>query len=193
MVSELMRIAFVTGHMPLTDVKKHITSDNIIKKTQLLNTSLIQDFGIRKPKIAILGLNPHAGEEGLLGAEENETISPTVKKLKAAGIIAFGPYPADSFFTNKNLTQFDGILCMYHDQGLTAFKTLSFSDGVNYTAGLNVVRTSPVHGTAYEIAGKGLADVQSFREAVFMACEIHKKRAEFKLLNENPLEFKSKK
>ena len=193
MASEAMKIAFVTGHVPLTDVKKSITPENLSNKAKLLNTSLIQDFGIRKPKIAILGLNPHAGEEGLLGNEENDVITPTIKNLKEEGIMAFGPYPADSFFTNKNLDQFDGILSMYHDQGLTAFKTLSFSDGVNYTAGLNIVRTSPVHGTAYEIAGKGLADAQSFREAVFMACEIHKKRAEFKLLNENPLEFKSKK
>ena len=193
MVSELMRIAFVTGHVPLTDVKKHITADNIIKKTQLLNTSLIQDFGIRKPKIAILGLNPHAGEEGLLGAEENETITPTVKKLKEEGIMAFGPYPADSFFNNNNLKNFDGILSMYHDQGLTAFKTLSFDEGINFTAGLNVVRTSPVHGTAYDVAGKGNANERSFREAVFLACEIYKKRAEFKQLNENTLGFKSKK
>ena len=193
MASEAMKIAFVTGHVPLTDVKKSITPKNLSNKAKLLNTSLIQDFGIRKPKIAILGLNPHAGEEGLLGNEENDVITPTIKNLKEEGIMAFGPYPADSFFTNKNLDQFDGILSMYHDQGLTAFKTLSFSDGVNYTAGLNIIRTSPVHGTAYEIAGQGLADAQSFREAVFMACEIHKKRAEFKLLNENPLEFKSKK
>ena len=193
MVSELMRIAFVTGHVPLTDVKKHITTDNIIKKTKLLNTSLIQDFGIRKPKIAILGLNPHAGEEGLLGAEENETITPTVKRLKEEGIMAFGPYPADSFFINKNLQQFDGILSMYHDQGLTAFKTLCFSEGVNYTAGLNIVRTSPVHGTAYEIAGKGIADEKSFREAVYLACDIFKKRADFQYLNKNPLAFKARK
>ena len=193
MASEIMKIAFVTGHVPLTEVKKSITTENIILKTKKLNTSLIQDFGIRTPKIAVLGLNPHAGENGLLGGEENENIIPAIKKLKEEGIIAFGPYAADSFFTNKNLENFDGILSMYHDQGLTAFKTLSFSDGVNYTAGLNIVRTSPVHGTAYEISGKGIADEKSFREAVFMACDIHKKRTDFKLLNENPLGFKNKK
>ena len=193
MVSELMRIAFVTGHVPLTEVKKHITDINIVKKTKLLNNSLIQDFGIRKPKIAILGLNPHAGEGGLLGVEENEIITPTVKKLKEEGIMAFGPYPSDSFFTNNNLKNFDGILSMYHDQGLTAFKTLSFNEGINFTAGLNIVRTSPVHGTAYDVAGKGNANERSFRQAVFLACEIYKKRTEFKLINENPLEFKSKK
>ena len=191
MASESMKIAFVTGHVPLTEVKKLITTENIIAKTKQLNTSLIEDFGIRAPKIAVLGLNPHAGENGLFGNEENKHIIPAVKKLKEERIIAFGPYPADSFFTSKNLEHFDGILSMYHDQGLTAFKTLSFSDGVNYTAGLNIVRTSPVHGTAYEIAGEGIADEKSFREAVFMACNIHKKRIEFKLLNKNPLGFKS--
>ncbi len=191
MVSEIMKVAFVTGHLPLSEVKKSITSENIISKAKKFNTSLIEDFGIRKPKIAILGLNPHAGENGLLGNEEKEYIIPAIKKLKNENIIAFGPYPADSFFTNKNLKNFDGILSMYHDQGLTAFKTISFYDGVNYTAGLNIIRTSPVHGTAYEIAGKGVADEKSFREAVFTACDIHKKRTEFKLLNENPLAFKS--
>ena len=191
MVSERMKVAFVTGHVPLTEVKKSITIENIILKTKKLNTSLIKDFGIRLPKIAVLGLNPHAGENGLLGGEENESIIPALKKLKEEGIMAFGPYPADSFFTSKNLENFDGILSMYHDQGLTAFKTLSFSDGVNFTAGLNIIRTSPVHGTAYEISGQGIADERSFREAVFMACDIYKKRTEFKLLNENPLVFSS--
>jgi len=193
MLSEVMRIAFVTGHVPLTDVKKAITTENIYTKTLQLNTSLIQDFGIRKPKIAVLGLNPHAGEEGMLGKEENDIITPTIKKLKEEGIMAFGPYPADSFFINKNLQQFDGILSMYHDQGLTAFKTLCFSEGVNYTAGLNIIRTSPVHGTAYEIAGQGIADEQSFRQAVYLACDIFKKRAEFQHLNKNPLAFKTRK
>ena len=192
MVSERMKIAFVTGHVPLAEVKKLITSKNIILKTKKLNTSLIQDFRIRAPKIAILGFNPHAGEDGLLGNEENEHIIPAIKKLKEEGLIVFGPYSADSFFTNQNLENFDGILSMYHDQGLTAFKTLSFSSGVNYTAGLNIIRTSPVHGTAYEIAGRGIANEQSFREAVFTACEIHKKRKEFNLLTKNPLGFNHK-
>jgi len=193
MLSEVMKIAFVTGHVPLTEVRKAITPENIYAKTIKLNTSLVQDFGIRKPKIAVLGLNPHAGEEGLLGKEENDIITPTIKKLKREGIMAFGPYPADSFFTPKNLSSFDGILSMYHDQGLTAFKTLSFSEGVNYTAGLNIVRTSPAHGTAYDIAGQGIADEKSFREAVYMACDILKKRREFQELNENPLAFKTRK
>ena len=193
MASEIMKIAFVTGHVSLKKVKDLITKENIITKTKQLNASLIQDFGIRGPKIAILGLNPHAGENGLLGNEENEHIIPAIKKLKEDGIMTFGPYPSDSFFTNKNLNHFDGILSMYHDQGLAPFKTLSFTNGVNYTAGLNIIRTSPVHGTAYEIAGQGIADEISFREAVFMACNIYKKRMEFKTLNENPLKFTSKK
>ena len=191
MVSERMKIAFVTTHIPLIEVKKFISINNIILKTQKLNTALIEDFGIRMPKIAVLGLNPHAGENGLLGEEEEKYIVPAIKKLKQENILAFGPYPADSFFTKKNLETFDGILSMYHDQGLTAFKTLSFSDGVNFTAGLNIIRTSPVHGTAYEIAGKGNANEQSFREAVFLACSIYKNRQQFKTLHKNPLPFKS--
>ncbi len=193
MVSDVMKIAFVTGHIPLSEVKSAITTDKIIAKTKQLNQSLITDFGIRKPKIAVIGLNPHAGEDGMLGKEEEETISPALKQLKDEDVLAFGPYPADSFFTPKNLNSFDGILSMYHDQGLTPFKTLSFSEGVNYTAGLNIVRTSPVHGTAYEIAGKGEADEQSFREAVYLACDIFAKRTDFKALNENPLTFKTRK
>jgi 4-hydroxythreonine-4-phosphate dehydrogenase len=192
MISEKMKIAFLTGHIALENVKKFVTIDSLIAKTKKLQNSLIRDFGIRSPKIAILGLNPHAGENGLLGKEEIEFIVPAIKLLKEEKILAFGPYPADSFFTSKNLGNFDGILSMYHDQGLTAFKTLSFSDGVNFTAGLNIVRTSPVHGTAYEIAGKGVADETSFREAIFLGCNIHKKRIEFDLLNKNPLAFNSK-
>lgn len=192
MVSDKMKIAFLTGHVPLIEVKRFVTIENIINKTKNLNTSLSKDFGIRAPKIAILGLNPHAGENGLLGDEEEEIIIPAIQQLKENGILAFGPYPADSFFTNKNLGNFDGILSMYHDQGLTAFKTLSFEDGVNFTAGLNIVRTSPVHGTAYEISGKGFADEKSFREAIFLSCDIYKKRIEFEQLNKDPLGFKSK-
>ncbi len=187
MVSDIMKIAFVTTHVPLEEVKNAITIKNIVTKTEQLESSLVKDFGIRKPKIAILGLNPHAGEGGLLGSEERKYIIPAIKNLKEKGIMAFGPYSADSFFSNKNLTAFDAILAMYHDQGLTPFKTLSFDNGVNYTSGLDIVRTSPVHGPAYEIAGKGVADEKSFREAVFMACDIYKKRSEFKHLNHNPL------
>lgn len=187
MVSDAMKIAFVTGHIPLSEVKTAVSAEKIIKKAHQLNQSLITDFGFRKPKIAIIGLNPHAGENGMLGLEEKEIITPAIQRLKQEGIMAFGPYPADSFFTQKTLSAFDGILSMYHDQGLIPFKTLSFSKGVNYTAGLNIVRTSPVHGTAYEIAGKSQANEQSFREAVFLACQIFRKRRQHKELTENAL------
>ncbi len=192
MVSDVMKIAFVTGHIPISDIKNHITESKIIATTKTLSNSLIKDFQYRRPKIAILGLNPHAGENGMLGKEEKEIINPAIKKLKDDGILAFGPYPADSFFSQKNLSLFDGVLAMYHDQGLAPFKALSFYRGVNYTAGLNVIRTSPVHGTAYEIAGKGIANEKSFRESIFLACDIFKKRSEYQELNLKPLKIKSK-
>ena len=191
MVSELIKIAFVTSHIPLSEVKTAINLKQIIKKTNQLNQSLIVDFGCRKPKIAIIGLNPHAGENGMLGKEEKEIITPAIQKMQQEGLLVFGPYPADSFFTQKNLNAFDGILSMYHDQGLTPFKTLSFSEGVNYTSGLNIIRTSPVHGTAYEIAGKSEANEQSFRSAVFLACTIFKNRLEHQELNKNTLIIKN--
>lgn len=190
MVSDIMKIAFVTSHIPLSKVTNYITEENIIFSAKQLNAALIKDFGVRSPKIAVLGLNPHAGENGLLGLEEKSIITPAINKLKEDNVLAFGPYPADSFFSSNNLKAFDGILSMYHDQGLTAFKTLSFNKGINYTAGLEIIRTSPVHGTAYEIAGKGLADESSFREAVFLACNIFKRRAAYKELNADPLPFK---
>ena len=185
MISEFMKIAFVTGHIPLSKVQNNITTQLIIKKATQLNNSLVQDFGCSHPKIAILGINPHAGEETLLGNEEKDIILPAIKELKNNKIMAFGPYPTDSFFMPKNLTAFDGILAMYHDQGLTPFKTLSFQDGVNYTSGLNIIRTSPVHGTAYEIAGQGEANEQSFRSSIFLACDIFKQRMRYKELNSN--------
>jgi|TARA_B100001142_G_scaffold330074_1_gene396029 4-hydroxythreonine-4-phosphate dehydrogenase len=187
MISDAMRIAFVTGHVPLSDVPNIITKGKLVNKIKQLSSVLIQDFGISKPKIAIIGLNPHAGEDGMLGKEEKEIIIPSIKEAQEGNILAFGPYPADSFFTKENLKNFDGILSMYHDQGLTPFKTLSFKEGVNYTAGLSIVRTSPVHGTAYDIAGKNCADESSFRNAIYLACEIYKKREEYKRLTSNPL------
>lgn len=187
MLSDTMRIAFVTGHIPLSEVAASLSEEKIFTKIEQLSQSLIQDFGISKPKIAVIGLNPHAGENGMLGKEEKEIISPTISKAKKQNILAFGPYSADSFFTKDNLKNFDGVLAMYHDQGLTPFKTLSFSEGVNYTAGLSIIRTSPVHGTAYDIAGKNCADEKSFRNAVYMACDIYRKREEYKGLISNPL------
>jgi len=190
MVSNVMKIAFVTGHVPFSKVISSITSKKIIEKAICFNKSLIIDFNIRKPKIAILGLNPHAGENGMLGREEEKIIIPAVKKLKEKNILAFGPYSSDSFFIPKNLHSFDGILALYHDQGLIPFKALSFNEGVNYTSGLNIIRTSPVHGTAYQIAGKSLGDESSFREAIFLALSIHKNRKNHTLLNESPLPIK---
>tara|TARA_B100000683_G_scaffold92729_2_gene91668 strand:+ start:6905 stop:7960 length:1056 start_codon:yes stop_codon:yes gene_type:complete len=188
MISDNMKIAFVTSHVPLSEVPKLLTKEKIIEKLKSVNTTLIQDFGIRKPKIAVIGLNPHAGEDSMLGNEEEEIIIPAIQKSKEVNnILAFGPYPADSFFIPSNLNRFDAILSMYHDQGLTPFKTLSFSEGVNYTSGLNIVRTSPVHGTGYEIAGKNIANEQSFRKSVFVACEILKKRRAYISLKENSL------
>ena len=176
MVSEIMKIACLTGHTSLSNVKNYISKQNIIENLLILNNSLKKDFGKVKPKIAVLGLNPHAGESGMLGNEEIEIIVPAIDYTKDKGLLVFGPYSADSFFTTKNLSAFDGILAMYHDQGLIPFKTLAFDSGVNFTAGLDIIRTSPVHGTAFEIAGKGLANENSFRQAVFLACEIYKQR-----------------
>ena len=179
MVSEVMKIACLTGHTSLSNVKNYISKQNIIENLFILNNSLKKDFGKVKPKIAVLGLNPHAGESGMLGNEEIEIIIPAIDDTKDKGLLVFGPYSADSFFTTKNLSAFDGILAMYHDQGLIPFKTLAFDSGVNFTAGLDIIRTSPVHGTAFEIAGKGLANENSFRQAVFLACEIYKQRKLF--------------
>ncbi len=176
MVSEVMKIACLSGHTSLSNVKNYISKENIIENLLILNNSLKNDFGKIKPKIAVLGLNPHAGESGMLGNEEIETIIPSINDMKDKGLLVFGPYSADSFFTTKNLSAFDAILAMYHDQGLIPFKTLAFDTGVNFTAGLDVIRTSPVHGTAFEIAGKGIANENSFRQAVFLACEIYKQR-----------------
>ena len=191
MISDIMKIAFVTSHIPLSKVNKVINIETIIKRVQQLKDSLIKDFSIRNPKIALLGLNPHAGENGSLGDEEKKIIIPAIQRLSQEGTLVFGPYPADSFFNKENIKKFDGTLAMYHDQGLIPFKSLSFSEGVNYTAGLKIIRTSPVHGTAYEIAGKGKADEQSFREAIFLACEIYKERNQNIQLKKNILSKKS--
>jgi 4-hydroxythreonine-4-phosphate dehydrogenase len=176
LVSEVLRVGNLTTHIPLSQVSEHITQEKIIKKTNLLLKVLKEDFGIRKPKIAILGLNPHAGEGGLLGAEENNVIVPAIQVLKEKGHLVHGAYPTDGFFGSAQYKKYDAVLAMYHDQGLTPFKMLSFEDGVNFTAGLSIVRTSPDHGTAYDIAGKGVADENSFRAALFLACDTVKHR-----------------
>ena len=193
MLNEELRIGLVTGHLPIEQVSKHITQELILQKLESFNHSLIQDFGIRKPKIAVLGLNPHAGDNGLLGQEEEKTIIPALQKAEDKGLLAFGPYPADGFFGSNQLKAFDGVLAMYHDQGLVPFKTLSFGNGVNFTSGLSVVRTSPDHGTAFGIAGKNIASESSFIQAIYTACGIYKKRQEWQELNSNILPAQPKK
>jgi len=187
MISESMRIGVATDHVPLSKVSGLITIETLMRKIRLMNQSLIRDFGIRKPKIAVLGLNPHAGDNSLLGSEEVDIILPAIQKAQKDGILAFGPFPADGFFGAGSFTKFDGILAMYHDQGLTPFKALSFDSGVNYTAGLSFVRTSPVHGTAFDIAGKGEASENSFRQAIYLACDIYKNRLMYAEITKNPL------
>jgi 4-hydroxythreonine-4-phosphate dehydrogenase len=187
MIGETMRIGFATGHVPLSKVPGMITVDLLLKKLRLMNQSLCYDFGIRKPRIAVLGLNPHAGDNTLLGREESDIITPAILQARKEGILAFGPFPCDGFFGAGSFTKFDGILAMYHDQGLTPFKVLSFDSGVNFTAGLPFIRTSPVHGTAFQIAGKGEASENSFRQAVYLACDILKNRQQYAEISRNPL------
>lgn len=187
MISENMRIGFVTDHVPLRKVPELITIESLIKKIRLMNKSLIVDFGIRKPQIAVLALNPHAGEETLLGSEENDVIIPAIKQAEKEDIMVFGPFPSDGFFGAGLFTKFDGIISMYHDQGLAPFKALSFDSGVNFTAGLPFVRTSPVHGTAFSIAGKGEASENSFRQSLYLACSIYRNRLLHAEISKNPL------
>lgn len=187
MISESMRIGMATDHIPLKDVSGQITIEKIIRKIRLMNHSLLLDFGIRKPRIAVLGLNPHAGDNSLLGNEEASIIEPAILQAQKEGIMAFGPFPADGFFGAGSFAKFDGILAMYHDQGLTPFKALSFDSGVNFTAGLPFIRTSPVHGTAFDIAGKGEASENSFRQAMYLACDIFRNRTMYKEISKNPL------
>ena len=189
LVSEELKIGVVTGHIPVAEIPQKITAEKILSKLALMNTCLKKDFWIQKPKIAVLGLNPHAGDNGLIGNEEIETIIPAIEQANAQGIFAFGPYSADGFFANSTYSQFDGVLAMYHDQGLIPFKQISFHSGVNFTAGLPVVRTSPDHGTGYDIAGQNKASENSFREALFTAVNIVERRLESAELSANPLKI----
>lgn len=188
MVSDNMRIGTVTDHVPLAEVPAAVTIESILSKLRILNRSLLVDFVIRKPRIAVLGLNPHAGDNCLIGREEESVIAPAISKAVEEGILAFGPYPADGFFGSDEFSKFDGILAMYHDQGLIPFKAFAFESGVNYTAGLPVVRTSPAHGTAFQIAGQGKADESSFRNSIYRACEIFRNRKQYSELSANPLQ-----
>lgn len=181
------RVALVTGHVPVRDIPGMLTKELIMEKMGIFHQSLKKDFGIDNPRIAVFSLNPHAGDNGLLGTEEQEIIIPAMKEMIAKGVQCFGPYPADGFMGSGNYTHFDGILAMYHDQGLAPFKALAMDEGVNFTAGLPIVRTSPAHGTAYDIAGKGIASEDSFRQAVYVAMDVFRNRAWEKEISARPL------
>ena len=185
--SPTMKIALVTTHISLKEVPESIHKDKIIHKAKTFDLSLKKDFGLRKPKIAVLSLNPHSGEDGKMGSEEKEIIIPAINALREQGVLAFGPFPSDGFFGSKSRGNYDGVLSMYHDQGLTVFKALCFDEGVNYSSGIPIVRTSPDHGTAYDIAGKGIASETSMRNAIYMAMDIYKSRTENKELSSNPI------
>ncbi|MGR7812726.1 4-hydroxythreonine-4-phosphate dehydrogenase PdxA [Lacinutrix undariae] len=193
MVTDTLKVGLLTDHVPVKDVASHITPQVIEEKINTVYKSLVQDFKINKPKIAVLGLNPHAGDNGVIGEEDDKILSPTLQKIKKSGKLVFGPYSADSFFGSNSYKKFDAIIASYHDQGLIPFKTLAFGEGVNFTAGLNKIRTSPDHGTAYEIAGKGVADESSFKEALFSALQIFKNREEYLELSKSPLKRAPKK
>lgn len=184
--TEELRVALVTEHVPLNDVAQYITRQTLLSKLRLLHNSLRKDFGIDKPKIAVLGLNPHAGDEGLIGAEEEEIIKPTLKEAKLQ-MMVFGPYSADAFFARRSYRQFDAVLALYHDQGLIPFKTLAMGEGVNFSAGLPFVRTSPDHGTGFDIAGRNMADPTSFLTALFGCLDILSNRAAYEERTRNPL------
>ncbi len=192
MVNDNLRVGLVTNHLPLKDVSKAITRELIQTKLRILEKTLKIDFGIEKPSIAILGLNPHAGDNGVIGDEEDKLLKPIIIEAKKKGRIVMGPFPADGFFGSPQYRKFDGILAMYHDQGLVPFKTISFGDGVNFTAGLPIVRTSPDHGTAFDIVGKNIANETSFRQALFLAIDVARNRNEHAENTANPLVRKSK-
>ena len=182
-----LRVALVTGHIPLSQVASSLNVGDIVNKLRIFNQSLKQDFGIVKPRIAVLSLNPHAGDAGLLGTEEETIIIPAMQEAEKKGVMSFGPYAADGFFGSQMYDKFDGVLAMYHDQGLAPFKTLAMDDGVNYTAGLPIVRTSPAHGTAYDIAGQNVASEESFRQALYAALDIFRNRLRYQEATANPL------
>jgi len=188
MVSDVMRVALVTNHEPVANVAGLIKKDLVAKKLNILYKTLVEDFGIEKPTIAVLGLNPHAGDDGAIGTEDDKEIRPAILEAKKKGQNVVGPYPADGFFGSSTFKKVDAVLAMFHDQGLIPFKALTFGEGVNFTAGLPLVRTSPDHGTAYDIAGKNMADPSSLRSAIYAAIDIAKTRKEYHLHRENQLE-----
>lgn len=190
LMTNKLRVGLITGHIPISKVAETITPELIKKKVSIMYRTLVEDFGIEKPKIAILGLNPHCGDHGVIGNEDDEIVRPTIEEYLNEGKLIYGPYAADSFFGSETYKEFDAVLAMYHDQGLAPFKTIAFGNGVNYTAGLSEIRTSPDHGTAYNIAGKGVCEIGSFKEAMFQAISIHRKREEYKALTKNVLKVK---
>ncbi|MFP9112990.1 4-hydroxythreonine-4-phosphate dehydrogenase PdxA [Flavobacterium sp. RHBU_3] len=192
MVNDGLRVGLLTDHVPVNEVSAHLTEELIFKKLHTINKTLKQDFRVNKPKIAVLGFNPHSGDNGVIGREDEDVIKPALKKLFEEGVLVFGPFSADSFFGTGQYEKYDAVIAAYHDQGLIPFKTLSFGHGVNYTAGLSGVRTSPDHGTAYEIAGKGEADHNSFKEAVYLALDIYHNREEYREISRNPLKVREK-
>ncbi len=187
LMTDELKLGLITAHIPISKVSSSITPQLIKRKVNIFHKSLVEDFGVAKPKIAVLGLNPHCGDKGVMGTEDDEIVKPTITELQNEDKLVHGPYSADSFFGTKLYAKFDGVLAMYHDQGLAPFKALSFGRGVNFTAGISKIRTSPDHGTAYEIAGKGLAEVTSFKEALFTAIQIFRTRTEYLELVENRL------
>jgi 4-hydroxythreonine-4-phosphate dehydrogenase len=193
LVNDVMRIAVVTGHIPVDKIAESISAEKILEKLRVLNNSLKQDFTIVRPRIAVLGLNPHAGDEGVIGNEEETIIKPALKEAEKEGLLCFGPYPADGFFGAGHFNKFDGILAMYHDQGLIPFKTVSMDRGVNFTAGLSIIRTSPAHGTAYDLAGQNMASEESFRQALYMAYDVLQNRKLDKEIRSNPLKVEERK
>jgi len=192
MVQGDLRVGLLTDHIPVNEVSSHLTEELIRKKIFTINTSLKRDFKISKPKIAVLGVNPHSGDNGVIGKEDDVVVKPALKKLFEEGVMVFGPYSADSFFGSGQYEKYDAVIAAYHDQGLIPFKTLSFGNGVNYTAGLEGIRTSPDHGTGYDIAGKGMADNNSFKEAVYLAIDVYHSRQEYAELTKNPLKIREK-
>ncbi|HUH51110.1 MAG TPA: 4-hydroxythreonine-4-phosphate dehydrogenase PdxA [Flavobacterium sp.] len=192
LTSEDLKVGLLTGHVPLKEVSAKLTEELIRNKVKILEQSLIQDFSIVRPKIAVLGLNPHCGDGGVIGDEDDKVLKPTIARLFEQGHLVFGPFSADGFFGSETYKKYDAVLASYHDQGLVPFKTIAFGQGVNFTAGLNKIRTSPDHGTAFDIAGKGIADFSSFREAVYLAIDIYNSRNLYREISANPLRVTEK-
>jgi 4-hydroxythreonine-4-phosphate dehydrogenase len=192
MVHDNLRVGLLTDHVPVNQVASHLTEALVRQKIETVRQTLIQDFGITRPRIAVLGLNPHAGDNGVIGNEDRDVLQPVIRRMFDQGTLVFGPFPADGFFGSGQYEKYDAVIAAYHDQGLIPFKTLAFGKGVNYTAGLNRIRTSPDHGTAYDIAGKGIADHNSFKEAVYLAIDIFNARAQHADISRKPLRVKDK-